>query len=104
MFGLELLVFKCRDLIKAAALLGDQRVGRAIIGIGALDKVIALRETHDDVATMGGKRHPNKAGRLRKVHVVKLFLKLLGKQFGELVFESLALLVGEWQIARVGAY
>jgi hypothetical protein len=38
------------------ALLGDQRVGRAVIGIGALDKVVALRKTHDDVATMGGER------------------------------------------------
>ena len=84
--------------------LGDQRVGGAVIGIGALDQVVALRIAHDDVATMRGERHPNEAGCLRKVRIVQLLLKLLGEQFGELVLEPLALLIRERQIARVGAY
>ena len=49
-------------------------------------------------------RHPNETGRLRKVHVVELLLKLLGEQLGELVLEPFAFLVRERQIARVGAY
>ncbi len=82
MLALQALVFQSRDVVKAAALLGDQRVGGAVVGIGTLDKVVALRKTHDDVATMSGKRHPNETCRLRKVHVVELFLKLFGEQFG----------------------
>ena len=62
-----------------------------------------MREAHDDVATMGAKRHPDEAGRLWEVHVVQLLVQLLGEQFGELVLESLALVVGERQIVRIGA-
>ena len=99
----QALVFQRRHVFEAAALLGDQRIGGAVIGIGALNQVVALREAHDDVATMGAKRHPDEAGRLREVHVVQLLVQLLGEQFGELVLESLALVVGERQIVRIGA-
>jgi hypothetical protein len=93
-----------RYLIKAAALLGDQCVGGAVIGIGALDQIVALRIAHDHVATMRGERHPDKAGGLRKVRIVDLLLKLLGEQFGKLVLKPFAFLIGERQIARVGAH
>ena len=103
MLAFQALVFQRRNVLEAAALLGDQRIGGAVIGIGTLNHVVALREAHDDVATMGPERHPDEAGRLREVHVVQLLLQFLGEQFGELVLESLALVVGEWQIVRVGA-
>src|SRR3982074_791211 len=74
------------------------------MGFDALDKVVTLRKAHDDVATMGGKRHPNEAARLRKIHIVELLLPLLREKFGELVLKTLALLVRERQIARVRAY
>ena len=92
-----------RDLVKAAALLDDQRVSGPVVGIGALHQVIALRIAHDDVATMRGKRHPDKTDRLRIVRIVQLFLQLFREQLAELVFDSLALVVRERQIARVGA-
>ena len=103
MLAFQPLVLQRRDVFEAAALLGDQRIGGAVIGIGALNQVVALRKAHDDVATMGPERHPDEAGRLREVHVVQLLVQLLGEQFGELVLESLALLVGERQIVRIGA-
>ena len=67
--------------------LGDQRIRGAVIGIGALNQIVALREAHDDVAAVGAKRHPDEAGRLREVHVVDLLVQLLGEQFGELVLD-----------------
>ena len=88
---------------RPGARLGDQRIGRAVIGIGALNEIVALRKAHDDIAAMRAERHPHEAGRLREVHVVELLLQLLGEQFGELVLESLALLVGERHVARIGA-
>ena len=103
MLAFQALVVQRRNVFEAAALLGDQRIGGAVIGIGALNQVVALREAHDDVATMGPKRHPDEAGRLREVHVVQLLVQLLGEQFGELVLEALALFVGERQIVRIGA-
>ena len=51
----------------------------------------------------GPQRHPDEAGRLREIHVVQLLVEFFGEQFGELVLESLALLVGERQIVRIGA-
>ena len=89
MLAFQALVFQRRDVVKAAARLGDQRVGRAVVGIGALDQIVALRKAHDDVAAMRAKRHPNETGRLRKVHVVELLLQLFREQLGELVLETL---------------
>src|SRR6266496_1728928 len=103
MLALQALVFQRRHVFEAAALLGDQRIGGAVIGIGTLNQVVALREAHDDVATMGPKRHPDEAGRLREVHIVQLLVQLLGEQFGKLILESLALFVGERQVMRIGA-
>ena len=76
-----------RDLVKTAALPDNQRVSGPVVGIGALHQIIALRIAHDDVATMRGKRHPDKTDRLRIVRIVQLFLQLLRKQLAELVFE-----------------
>ena len=45
MLALETPVFERRNVIEAAAQLGDQRIGGAVIGIGALDEVVTLRET-----------------------------------------------------------
>ena len=103
MLAFQALVFQRRNVFEAAARLGDQRIGGAVIGIGSLNQIVALRKAHDDIATMGPERHPDEAGRLREIHVVQLLVQLLGEQFGELVLESLALLVGERQIVRVGA-
>jgi hypothetical protein len=104
MFTLQTLIAKRCDVFESAARPGDQRISRPVIGIGALGEVVALREAHDDVAAMSAKRHPNETGCLRKEHVVEFFLQLLGEQFGELVLESLAFLVGEREIARVSAH
>src|SRR5262249_59936161 len=57
-----------------------------------------------DSAVMRGERDADETGRLRKIHVVELLLQFRGEQFGELVLEALALLVGERKIARVGAH
>src|SRR4029077_637551 len=102
-FTLETIVAKRCDVLQPAARLGNQRISRAIIGIGALDELIALGDPHNDVATVSSQSHSNEAGRLWKVHVVKFLLKLFGEQFGELVLTSFAHLVGKWEIAGVSA-
>ena len=76
MLALEPRVFQRVDLVESAARLGDQRIGRAVIGIGALDQFVALRKAHDDIAAMRAERHPHEAGRLREIHVVELLLQL----------------------------
>jgi hypothetical protein len=93
MLAFQAAVSQRRDLVKAAALPGDQRVGRPVVGIGALDQIIALRNAHDDVAAMCGKRHPDETGRLRKIHIGQFFLQLFREQLAELVLETLTLLV-----------
>ena len=102
MLALQPLVFQRGDIVEPAALFGDQRIGRAVIRVGPLHGVVALRKSHDDVAAMRAERHPHKAARLRKIHVVELLLQLCGKQLGELVLKTLALLVRERQIPRIG--
>ena len=66
MLALQALVLQRRDIVEPAARLGDQRIGGAVIGIGALHQIVALRKAHDDVATMRGERHPDEAGGLRE--------------------------------------
>ena len=93
MLALQAAVSQRRDLVKAAALLGDQRVSRPVVGIGALHQIVALRKAHDDVATMRGKRHPDETGRLRKVHIVEFLLQFFREQLAELVLETFTLVV-----------
>ncbi len=103
MLALQLRVLERVDVLEPAAGLGDQRIARAVIGIGALHEIIALRKAHDDVAAMRAQRHAHEAGGLREEDVVELLLELVRKQLGELVLEPLALFVRERQIARIGA-
>ena len=79
MLAFQAVVSQRRDLVKAASLFGDQRVRRPVVGIGALDEIVALRKAHDDVAAMRGKRHPDETGRLREVHIVEFLLQLFRK-------------------------
>jgi len=101
--ALQLRILEYIDVLKPAARLRDQRIGCAVVGIGALHEVVALRKAHDDVAAMRTQRHAHEARRLREEDVVELLLQLLRKKLRELVLETLPLLVGERQIARVGA-
>src|SRR6478752_9692622 len=99
MLALQACVFQRIDIVETGALPGDQRIGRAVIGISALDEIVALREAHDDIAAMRAERDADEAGRLREIRVVQLFLELRGEEFGKLVLETFALLVRERKIA-----
>ena len=98
---LELWIVDRGDILKTAAGLEDQRIGRPVIGDRHLRLIVALRKSHDDIASERAQRHPDEAGCLREVGVAELLAELGGEQFGELVFKSLALVVGERQIARI---
>ena len=74
MFSSQKLIAKRRHVFESAARLGDQRIGSAIIRIGALDEFVPLRDAHDDVTSMGAKRHPNETCRLRKEHVIEFLM------------------------------
>ena len=98
---LELGIVDRGDTFKTAAGLEHQRIGRPVIGNCDLRLIVALRKSHDGIAAERAQRHPDEAGRLREVGVAELLAEFGGEQFGELVFESLALVVGERQIARI---
>ena len=66
MLALQPRILQRRDVFETAARLRDHRIGRAVIGIGALHQIVALRKAHDDVAAMRAERHPHEAGRLRE--------------------------------------
>ncbi len=100
---LQLRIADRGDVFKAAAPLEHQRIGRPVIGNRHLRLIVALRKSHDDIAAIRAERHPDEAGRLREIGVAELLAELGGEQFGELVFESLALVVGERQVARIAA-
>ena len=91
------------DILEATAALGDQRVGRAVIGDRHLRLVVALRKSHDDIAVVFAERLADEAGCLREIGVTEPLAELGGEQFGKLVFEAFALVVGERQIARIAA-
>jgi hypothetical protein len=52
---------------------------------------------------MRGERIAHETRGLRIPRVGKSLAELFGKKLGDLVFEPRALVVGEWQVVRVGA-
>ena len=82
----------------------DDGVGRAVIGIGGLHQVIALRHAEDDVAKMRIERVAHEAGRARIIGIGEALAELLGEEFGDLVLEAFALIVGKGKIVRIGAH
>jgi len=103
MLAFQPLISERGDVFEPAAFPGNESVGRAIIGVGALRNFITLRKSHDHVATMGRQGHSYETGRLGEEGVVQFLLKFFRKQFGKLVFKAGTLFVGEREIAGVGA-
>src|SRR5208282_4785351 len=65
--------------------------------------IVTLGEAHDDIAFIGTQGIAHEAHRVRIPGVAQRFAKLAGDDFRELVLETLAILVGEGQISRIGA-
>src|SRR5262249_27153449 len=102
-FCLEARVSERIKIVEPVARPHHKRIGGPIVGIGALHQVIALRKPGDDVATMRTERVAHEADRLRIPRVCELPVELLRQKLAELVLESLALVVGERQVMRIGA-
>ena len=83
------------------AIRGD--IARSIIGVGRLNDVVALSDSQDDVATMRVQRVADEARRVGIERVLDRLAEFVSEKFGDLVFETLAGLVGERKIVRVGA-
>ena len=102
MLALESWIGERRNVGQTAVGLGDERICRAVIGIGALRQIVSLRKAHDDVAAVRAERQPDEAGRLRNEGISDLFLQLCGEQVGELVLEPFAFFIREGHVARIG--
>ena len=101
-FALEARIFQGIYAVEALPLLEHERVGRAVVGIGDLNHVIALRGAHDDVAPVRGERVAHEAGGLRIPRVAQVSPELAGEKLGDLILEALALLGRERHVVRVG--
>ena len=101
-FALEARVSQRIYAFEALPLLEHECVGRAVVGIGDLNHVIALRDAHDDVAPVRSERVPHEAGGLRIPRVAQVSSELAGEKLGDLVLEALALLGRERHVVRVG--
>ena len=78
-------------------------IGCAVIGIVGCTMSSPSGDAHDDVAALRVERVADEAGRVGIERVGDDLAELVGEQFGDLVLEAFARLVGERQVARVGA-
>src|SRR4029079_19314406 len=85
------------------ALAVNENVRGVIIGIGIVDQAGALGIAHDEIASIAPHGVGNVARRLREPTISHSITELIGNKRCELVFEPLALLLGEGHVVRVGA-
>lgn len=98
--ALELGVVNRLHVLKPAAFLSDQRVGRAVIVIGVERKFVGLDGAHDNVAAACRKRHADEAETLGIPGVFNGAAEFVGENFRDLVLEALALLVRVREVLR----
>ena len=66
-----------------------------------MNEIIPLGKSHDNVAPVGAERISHEAGGLRIPREGEPLPKLFGEARSQLVFEALALLVGEGEVVRI---
>ncbi len=93
MLAFQARISERRNVVETTIGLDDQRIGGAVVRIGHLHEIVALRKAHDQIATVRTERHANEAGGLREKHVVEFLLQLRRQQFSDLVLESLAFFI-----------
>ena len=80
------------DAVELAVRFEHERVGRAIVRVGDLDQIIALRDAHQNIASMRSERIAHETRRLRVPGIGQSFSKLRGEELRQLVLKPLPLL------------
>ena len=79
------------EVVEPGAGLDDERVGRAIVGVGALHELVALGKSGDEVAAMGAERVAHEPRRLRIPDIGELLVELRRQQLHDTCSRTLRL-------------